>query len=181
MVNFHLVRPNRGYDDRWIISPSWNVAINSRYCSKMWDFFVVLAQPWELNSVVMLAMYIPSMVNTKQLALNNLHTLMDFIMISGNLNHANLKSMLSGSTRSLDFKTRGENCLDHVYTNMRDAYRAYPRPHLATSDHISVQMIPAYIPLLKWTRLVKREISVECVQGCCHYVNLEEYTASMTV
>ncbi|CAG5899044.1 unnamed protein product, partial [Menidia menidia] len=44
--------------------------------------------------------------------------------------------------------TTGENTLDLVYTNIKDTFRAAPRPHLGSSDHLSVMLIPAYRPLL---------------------------------
>lgn len=46
--------------------------------------------------------------------------------------------------------TRGENRLDHVYTNIKQAYRAIPLPHLGLSDHISL-LTPAYTPLRRKT------------------------------
>lgn len=47
--------------------------------------------------------------------------------------------------------TRGVNTLDKVYTNIRLGYRARPAPHLRKSDHIFLQLIPAYNPLRKST------------------------------
>ncbi|CAG5927135.1 unnamed protein product, partial [Menidia menidia] len=44
--------------------------------------------------------------------------------------------------------TGGENTLDLVYTNIKDAVKAAPHPHLSSSDHLSVMLIPAYRPLL---------------------------------
>ena len=45
--------------------------------------------------------------------------------------------------------TRRKNTLDHVYSNLKQAYRAVPLPHLGTSDHLSLLFIPAYVPLRK--------------------------------
>ena len=40
--------------------------------------------------------------------------------------------------------TRGDKTLDHVYTYIKDAYKALPLPHLGQSDHISVILLPKY-------------------------------------
>ncbi|KAK3542247.1 hypothetical protein QTP86_021469, partial [Hemibagrus guttatus] len=45
--------------------------------------------------------------------------------------------------------TRGDNTLDHVYTNIAEAYRAISLPHLGQSDHLSLFMLPKYTPLIK--------------------------------
>ncbi len=56
--------------------------------------------------------------------------------------------------------TRGNNTLDFVYTTVKHAYKAEPRPHLGYSDHISVMLIPVYRPLLKLARPVQKQITV---------------------
>lgn len=101
--------------------------------------------------------------------------------------------------KHVNFETRGENTLDQVYTNIKQAFRAVPHPHLGNSDHLSVMLIPAYRPL--WTRnkpSVKQNRGVGTtspLQDCfdCtdwtvfrkaattnQHVNLTEYTESVT-
>ena len=46
--------------------------------------------------------------------------------------------------------------LDLVYKNSPDGYKAMPCPHLGRSDHLSVMPVPAYKPLLKRSRHVKK-------------------------
>ncbi|CAG6022008.1 unnamed protein product [Menidia menidia] len=58
----------------------------------------------------------------------------------------------------MDFATRGENTLDLVYTNIKDEFRAAPCPHLGSSDHLSVMLIPAYRPLLIRAKPTVRQI-----------------------
>ncbi len=58
------------------------------------------------------------------------------------------------------FATRGNNTLDFVYTTVKNAYKAEPRPHLGYSDHISVMLTPAYKPLLKLAKPVQKQITV---------------------
>ena len=47
--------------------------------------------------------------------------------------------------------TRGNNTLGHVYSNIKHAYRAITLPHLGQSDHISLLLFPAYVPLSRST------------------------------
>lgn len=66
----------------------------------------------------------------------------------------------------------GENTLDMAYTNIKDAYRAAPRPHLGSSDHVSVMLIPAYKPLLIKEKPTIRQVrtwsegAMEGLQDC---------------
>ncbi len=72
----------------------------------------------------------------------------------------------------VDFPTWGNNTLDFVYTPQRGAYKALPLPHLGTSDHIIVMLIPAYRPIVKVTKPVHKQIQVwpegssEALQDC---------------
>lgn len=43
-----------------------------------------------------------------------------------------------------ELPTRGNNTLDLVYTTHKGAYRASPLPHIRSSDHTTVMLIPAY-------------------------------------
>ncbi len=78
-----------------------------------------------------------------------------FFIIAGDFNHANLKTVLPKFYQHVNFATRGNNTLDFVYTTVKNAYKAEPRPHLGYSDHISVMLIPAYRPLLKLAKPVQ--------------------------
>ncbi|KAK3565926.1 hypothetical protein QTP86_021443, partial [Hemibagrus guttatus] len=122
-------------------------------------------------------------------------------IIAGDFNHANLKSVLPKFQQHVDFATRGVNALDLVYTNIPRAYRAEPRPHLGYSDHISVMLIPANIPLVRRSKpvlkLVKTwpEGTISALQDCFECTDwdmfrdaatkddttdLEEYMSSVT-
>ena len=48
----------------------------------------------------------------------------------------------------MNFPTRDNNIVDHVYSNVRNGYKAMPRPHFGQSDNISVLLYPAYKTLL---------------------------------
>ncbi len=96
--------------------------------------------------------------------------------------------------------TLGDNTLDRVYTNRRGTYRATPRLHLCSSDHIPIILVPAYCPVLSRGEATQKTITVwptEAVplfQVCFETtawqmfreagtegdtVNLEEYTLSV--
>ncbi len=83
-----------------------------------------------------------------------------FFIIAGDFNHANLKTVLPKFYQHVNFATRGNNTLDFVYTTVKNAYKAVPRPHLGNSDHISVMLIPAYRPLLKLAKPVQKLITI---------------------
>ena len=48
--------------------------------------------------------------------------------------------------------------LDLVYSTIPSAYLAEPRPYLGYSYHISVRLIPAYIPLIRRSRPANRQV-----------------------
>lgn len=79
-------------------------------------------------------------------------------IVAGDFNHACLKSVLPNYVQHVNCATRTENTLDCVSTNIKNAYRAVPLPHLGLSDHLSLLMIPAYTPLRRKTQPTKRTI-----------------------
>lgn len=113
--------------------------------------------PREFTAIVIVAVYIPPSANIKEAlsllygAISELQTAYPdgFFIVTRDFNHANLKSVLPKFYQHVNFASREANILDLVYTNIHDAYRAAPRPHLGSSDHISVMLISAYRPLLK--------------------------------
>ncbi|KAI4885796.1 hypothetical protein NFI96_001160, partial [Prochilodus magdalenae] len=53
-----------------------------------------------------------------------------------------------------------ENTLDHIYTNIKDAFSTTPLPPFGKSDHISLLMKPTYQQLLKRVRATVRTVRV---------------------
>lgn len=107
--------------------------------------------PREYTSVFIVAVCIPPGANANE-ALSELHDAIckqqtkhpeDYLIVLGDLNHANLKTVLPRFYQHILFATRGENTLDKAYTTSKGAYKASPLPHLGSPDHISV-MLPAY-------------------------------------
>ncbi len=73
----------------------------------------------------------------------------ELFVIAGDFNQTNLKKVLLKFYQHVTVPTRGNPTLDHVYTNVQGAYRAFARPHLVSSDHSSVMLMPSYQSLLK--------------------------------
>ncbi len=124
-----------------------------------------------------------------------------FFIIASDFNHANLKTVLPKFYQHVNFATRGNNTLDFVYTTVKYAFKAEPRPHLGYSDHISVMLTPAYRPLLKLAKPVQKQITVwpdnatSALQDCFqdtdwnmfkeaatynNHTDLQEYTETVT-
>lgn len=81
-------------------------------------------------------------------------------MIAGEFNQVNLKTVLPKFHQYVNFPTRGENTLDHVYSNMTDAYKASPSPNLGQSDHISLFLTPGYRPPINRVRPSIRTLQI---------------------
>lgn len=47
--------------------------------------------------------------------------------------------------------TRVDRTLEHVYNNIKQAYKTTPLPHAGQSDHLSLLFIPVYIFLRNQT------------------------------
>ena len=113
-----------------------------------------------------MAVYIPPSASDK-LALNTLLTTINklqtahpdgIFIVAGDFNQANLKTVLPKFHQHVTCPTRGQNTLDHVYSNIRDGYKASPLPHLGQSDHLSLFRTPAYRPLIVKTKPSVRNI-----------------------
>ncbi|KAK3570548.1 hypothetical protein QTP86_022084 [Hemibagrus guttatus] len=142
---------------------------NVRYCSSLVEFVTARCRPFylprEFTTVFThtVGVYIPPSANAKEALcelyrpiseLQNAHPDGLFI-IAGDVNHANLKSVLPKFHQYVDFATRGVKVLDLVYTNIPGVYCAEPAPHLGYSDHISVLLVPAYRPLVRHSKPVR--------------------------
>jgi len=103
------------------------------------------------------AAYIPPDANAK-LSMKELHAAISKLqtqhpeaafIVASHFNHSNLKSVLPKCYQHVSCPTRGDKTLDHVYTNVAEAYKAIPLPHLGQSDHLSLFLLPKYTPLIK--------------------------------
>ncbi|KAI3358987.1 hypothetical protein L3Q82_015367 [Scortum barcoo] len=122
----------------------------------------------QFTAVFVTAVYIPPGAKANE-ALKELHNNISslqhkhpeaFYVVAGDFNHVNLTDTLPKFYQHVTIPTRGNNTLDRVYTNKRDAYRAVPHPHLGFSDHISIMLLPACRPLLRRHTPTQRTITV---------------------
>lgn len=66
-----------------------------------------------------------------------------FFIVAEDFNYVNLKSVLPKFRQHVNFTALGTNTLDLIY-------KTAPLPQLGCSDHISVMLIPAHRPVLKF-------------------------------
>ncbi len=154
-----------------------------KHCSPLVEFMIIKCRPFylprEYTAILLIAVYIsPSSNNNnnnnnnRSEALNDLYQHISeqqtvhpdaFLILAGDFNHADLKSVFPKMHQLIDFPTRGNNTLDFVYTTQRGVYNALPLPHLRASDHITVMLLPAYIPLVK---VIKPSKTAETLGAC---------------
>lgn len=70
-------------------------------------------------------------------------------IVAGDFNHSNLKTVLPKFHQYVSCPTRWDKILDHVYTNMAEAYETLPLPHVEQFDYLSLFLLPKYTPLIK--------------------------------
>ncbi len=158
-----------------------------KHCSPLVEFKIIKCRPFylprEYTAILLVAVYIPPSSNNinRSEALHDLYQHISeqqkahsdaFLILAGDFNHADLKSVFPKIHQHVDFPTRGKNTLDFVYTTRRGAYKDLPLPHLGASDHITVMLMPAYRPLVKVIKPIHKQIQVwpegssEALQDC---------------
>ncbi|KAL6477278.1 hypothetical protein MHYP_G00131130 [Metynnis hypsauchen] len=120
--------------------------------------------PRELTIAIVTAVYIPPDAKALSLLLNTINEQQrahpDGVhVIAGDFNKANLKTVLPKFHQHVKCSTRGENTLDHFYTNIKHAYRAIALPHLGQSDHLSLLLSPVYTPLRRRARPTMKTVT----------------------
>ena len=175
------------------------------HCSPDLEMLSTMCRPFylprELTVVIVTAVYIPPDANVSA-ALSQLYATVSkhqqahpdgVHIIAGDFNQACLKTVLPKFTQYVKCATRGNNTLDHVYSNLKHAYRATPLPHLGQSDHLSLLLIPAYTPLRRKTKPYIKNIKIwpegalSQLQDCFEHTvwdifeqqDLEEYTGTV--
>jgi hypothetical protein len=119
------------------------------HCSTDIEFMIIICRlfylPREFSTLIITAVYIPPSANTKEAlcilynSISNLHTKHPegVFIVAADFNQANMETFLPNFYQCVDFDTRGENTLDLVYSNIKNTFRADPRPYLGSSDHLS--------------------------------------------
>ncbi|KAK0136949.1 hypothetical protein N1851_026882 [Merluccius polli] len=97
--------------------------------------------------------------------------------MAGDFIQANMTTVFPHFHQYVNFATRGENTLDRIYSNIKWAFKTAPRPHLGSSDHLSVMLIPAYKPLLTRNKPTVKQVRVwpagamEALQDCFEHTD----------
>ncbi|KAK0135194.1 RNA-directed DNA polymerase from mobile element jockey [Merluccius polli] len=187
---------------------SWctDISIMGTHCSPDLEYLAVKCRPFKLVrefcAVIITAVYIPPRANAK-LALEELYRFISeqmnaypeaAVIVAGDFNHVELKAVFPKFQKQIKFPTRENNILDQVYCNISGAYRAVAAPHLGMSDHISVELLPAYVPVICRTRPTTKTVQVwseeasSTLQDCFEHTDwgvfkeasdLETYTTSV--
>ncbi|KAK2921577.1 hypothetical protein Q8A73_001062 [Channa argus] len=108
-------------------------------------------------------------------------------IVAGDFNQCSLRTVFTKYHQHVDIPTRDNNTLDHVYSNIRGAYRAAPRPHFRHSDHISLFLYPAYRQRLKQTHPVTKQVKLwtpeteTTLQDCFALTDWDVFKAATTL
>ncbi|KAK0136911.1 hypothetical protein N1851_026933 [Merluccius polli] len=187
-----------------------------RHYSPLAEFMIIKCRPFylprEFSAILLVAVYIPPSGNNndRDKAMSELYSTIGdqqtaqpdgLLIVAGDFNHANLKTVFPHVYQHIDFPTRGNNTLDLVYTTLRGAYKASPLPHLGASDHTTVMLMPAYRPKVKVTRPVQKQVrewpesASSALQDCFNitdwdmfkqaatynqHINIQEYSDTVT-
>ncbi|KAK0136904.1 hypothetical protein N1851_026926 [Merluccius polli] len=148
-----------------------NVVPLTHSCSPNLELLTIKCRPFylprEFTSIIISAVYIPPQADTVT-ALSELHevlaghqtTLRDAaLIVAGDFNRANLKTVRPDLRQHITCATRGERTLDHCYSPFKDGYRAKSLPPFGKSDHAAILLIPKYKQRLKQEAPVRREVT----------------------
>ena len=153
-------------------------------CSPHLEYLTVKCRPSflprEFVSIIMICVYIPPEANANttiaELAnyvssVKNSHS-DTAVIVLGVFNQTNLSSELPGYHQQVNCPSRGTNTLDHCYTSIREAYRAFPRAPLGRSDHAMLLLIPKYRQKVKSSKTPTTFLrcwspeAIEQLRGC---------------
>ncbi|KAI4879704.1 hypothetical protein NFI96_027999, partial [Prochilodus magdalenae] len=131
------------------------------HCSADLEFLIIKYRPfylpWEFNCLYAGIVYVPPNANANAAmeelcaAISKLQTDQPngAFIVAGDFNHSDLRSGLPKFFQNVPCTTRGHRTLDKVYTNVANAYKATPLPHLGQSDHLSLFLLPKYTPVIR--------------------------------
>ena len=138
-----------------------NVTTIDSNCSPDLEYLTIKCRPKylprELTVVMVTVVYIAPNANANS-ALSQLYNAISLQqnthpeavhLIAGDFNHADLKVVLPKFHQHINCATRGGNTLDKAYSNIKHGYKTKQLPHLGTSDHMSLLLIPAYTTIRK--------------------------------
>ncbi len=190
------------------VSNAWctSTDIIKTHCSPDIEYLILKCRPFyvprEFTAILITGVYIPPRANAK-MALEELHNIINSqmnaypegaVIIAGDFNRTDLKTVMPKLHTNVHFPTRDKNILDQVYTNIPGAYKATLSPHLGLSDHISIEMILSYRPLICRTQPAVKTVQVwndeaisqlqDCFENTdwelfAQSTDLEEYSSSV--
>ena len=156
------------------INKSWckdtHATVKKQICNADIELLGVVLRPYylprEFSCVVLLTVYCPpdgcvtSARDTifSTVASFQTHYPNSLILLNGDFNQVKMGGLLSDFTQYVSCKTRGNNTLDLLYANVRNAYSCAPLPPVCGSDHIMVRLTPHYLPVVKRVPAVTREV-----------------------
>src|SRR4029434_5102614 len=153
-----------------MVNSRWgsDVAALSAHCSPDLELLSLKVRPFyllrEFSFVIITPVYIPPQAD-KTCALEELYRVINGLedahpeavsIVVGDFNRANMRKVLPKYHQHINFPTRGEQILDHCYTQIRNSYNPLPRPAFGKSDHTSIMLIPTYRQRLKQEKPVFR-------------------------
>ncbi len=159
----------------FMINKKWcdprNISILLRSCSAHLEHLSIICRPFylprEFTSIIITAVYIPPQADTS-VALSTLHDeLSGYInkhpdaasIIAGDFNKANLRKVMPNFHQHISCPTRGQNTLDHCYTQFKNAYKARSLPAFGKSDHAAIFLTPEYKQRIVQRPPVEREVT----------------------
>ena len=169
-----------------MVNSRWgsDVAALSAHCSPDLELLSIKVRPFylprEFSSVIVTAVYIPPQAD-KTCALEELYRVINGLedahpeavsIVVGDFNRTNMKKVLPKYYQHINFPTRGDQILDHCYSQIRKCYKPLPRPAFGKSDHTSIMLIPTYRQRLKQEKPVSRAVqrwsaeAISTLQDC---------------
>ena len=154
---------NRGGGLCIYVNNDWCTSVTTidSHCSPDLEYLTIKCRPKylprEFTVVMVTVVYIAPNANANS-ALSQLYNAISLQqnthpeavhLIAGDFNHAHLKVVLPKFHQHINCATRGGNTLDKAYSNIKHGYKTKQLPHLGTSDHMSLLLIPAYTTIRK--------------------------------
>ncbi|KAK6178302.1 hypothetical protein SNE40_013103 [Patella caerulea] len=168
------------------INKNWckNYVIRKQLCSEHIELLSVSLRPYylprEFGQIFVVLVYIPPSANDKIAAstihehIQNLEALSPDApkIILGDFNSCSLHSLLPQYSQYVKCPTRKDKTTDLCYSNITNAYKAFCKPPIGSSDHNSVHLIPTYVTKLKSEKPIHKTVrswnkeSLESLKGC---------------
>ena len=144
----------------------------SSFCSPDLETLIVKCRPYysprEISTIFMIGVYIHPGANAKAAVRSLADQISSLensnpdstVLVLGDFNHANLRTVLPKYHQHVTCPTRGDKVLDHCYSVIPGAYRSVRRAPLGKSDHNMIYLVPVYKQKLKCVKPTTRTVKV---------------------